>query len=157
MPFIPPYQWEGFDLQDASPLSQQKVRRRRPPGNKRIPADAHVGPPGDPRKCLWTPPASPHSLIEEQVYNDPWKLLLVCMLLNKTAGRQVRRVTEMNQERKKQIVEMQVFSVMHQAMFPGCQRTTRGPVSQNLVLLRGILTEACPRKFAIDDFWLSHM
>ena len=44
---------------------------------------------GDPRKALWHPPASPYGLIEEYLYEDPWKLLVACMLLNVTAGKQV--------------------------------------------------------------------
>ena len=42
-----------------------------------------------PRISLWVPPASPYSLIEEVLYVDPWKLLLACMLLNKTNAKQV--------------------------------------------------------------------
>ena len=43
----------------------------------------------DPRACLWVPPPSPYCLIEEVVYEDPWRLLLACMLLNKTSSKQV--------------------------------------------------------------------
>lgn len=39
--------------------------------------------------ATWVPPASPFGLIEEQVYHDPWKLLLACMLLNRTTATQV--------------------------------------------------------------------
>ena len=42
------------------------------------------------RIALWEPPASPFFLIEEVLYNDPWKLLVACMLLNKTTGKAVR-------------------------------------------------------------------
>ena len=45
---------------------------------------------GDPRLHTWDPPPSPFSLIEEVLYQDPWRLLLACMLLNKTSGRAVR-------------------------------------------------------------------
>ena len=45
---------------------------------------------GNPREHTWDPPASPFSLIEEVLYQDPWRLLLACMLLNKTSGRAVR-------------------------------------------------------------------
>lgn len=41
------------------------------------------------RIALWEPPVSPYFLIEEALYNDPWKLLVACMLLNKTTGRAV--------------------------------------------------------------------
>ncbi|KAL4444605.1 hypothetical protein ABPG77_002422 [Micractinium sp. CCAP 211/92] len=46
----------------------------------------------DPRVCLWEPPASPYGLLEEELFDDPWKLLVACMLLNKTSGAQVRKV-----------------------------------------------------------------
>lgn len=48
---------------------------------------------GDPRIALWDPPPSPFGLIEEVLYHDPWKLLVACMLLNKTTGRAVRLTT----------------------------------------------------------------
>ena len=34
----------------------------------------------------WTPPKSPYNLIQENLYHDPWKLLVATILLNKTAG-----------------------------------------------------------------------
>ncbi|CAI5501172.1 unnamed protein product [Closterium sp. Naga37s-1] len=40
----------------------------------------------------WVPPVSPFGLIQERLYRDPWKLLVACMLLNKTAGRQLHKV-----------------------------------------------------------------
>ena len=40
----------------------------------------------------WIPPASSYGLLEEQLYEDPWKLLVACMLLNKTSINQVRSV-----------------------------------------------------------------
>ena len=43
----------------------------------------------DPRKATWEPPPSPFGLIEEVLYEDPWRLLLACILLMKTSGRQV--------------------------------------------------------------------
>jgi len=43
----------------------------------------------NPRTSLWIPPASGYSLIEEMLYNDPWRLLVACMLLNKTSGKTV--------------------------------------------------------------------
>jgi len=45
---------------------------------------------GVPGKGPWVPPASPYELILEKLYSDPWKLLLACMLLDKTADKQVR-------------------------------------------------------------------
>ncbi|GBG63263.1 hypothetical protein CBR_g37349 [Chara braunii] len=40
----------------------------------------------------WSPPTSPFGLIQEKLHKDPWKLLVACMLLNKTAGHQMQRV-----------------------------------------------------------------
>ena len=44
---------------------------------------------GDPRVSLWEPPQSPYGLIEEQLFGNPWKLLVACILLNKTSVIQV--------------------------------------------------------------------
>lgn len=51
--------------------------------------DVDAAPDQDPRTSLWVPPASPYCLVEEVLYRDPWKLLLACMLLNKTSAKQV--------------------------------------------------------------------
>ena len=40
----------------------------------------------------WRPPVSPYGLLEEDFYDEPWKLLLSCILLNKTSAVQVRQV-----------------------------------------------------------------
>lgn len=53
------------------------------------PMDVDAAPGQDPRTSLWVPPASPYCLVEEVLYRDPWKLLLACMLLNKTSAKQV--------------------------------------------------------------------
>ena len=37
----------------------------------------------------WVPPVSVYALIQEELYKDPWKVLVACMLLNKTSGTQV--------------------------------------------------------------------
>lgn len=44
---------------------------------------------GNPRVSLWEPPQSPYGLIEEQLFGNPWKLLVACILLNKTSVVQV--------------------------------------------------------------------
>jgi hypothetical protein len=38
---------------------------------------------------VWIPPKSVHALLQEKYYEDPWKVLVICMLLNKTSGTQV--------------------------------------------------------------------
>ncbi|KAH7426557.1 hypothetical protein KP509_10G006000 [Ceratopteris richardii] len=40
----------------------------------------------------WVPPISVHALIQEELYQDPWKVLVACMLLNKTSGTQMRKI-----------------------------------------------------------------
>ena len=40
----------------------------------------------------WNPPVSPYGLLEEELYKDPWKLFVSCILLNKTSAVQVRQV-----------------------------------------------------------------
>ena len=40
----------------------------------------------------WIPPVSPYGLLEEELYKDPWKLFVSCILLNKTSAVQVRQV-----------------------------------------------------------------
>lgn len=45
---------------------------------------------GDPRVSIYEPHVSPYGLIEEQLYYNPWKLLVACILLNKTSASQVR-------------------------------------------------------------------
>ena len=44
---------------------------------------------GDARVAVWEPPVSPFGLIEEELYGDPWRLLIACILLNKTSITQV--------------------------------------------------------------------
>ncbi|RZC94336.1 hypothetical protein C5167_031296 [Papaver somniferum] len=40
----------------------------------------------------WKPPVSPHKLLQEDHYEDPWRVIVICMLLNVTSGKQVRKV-----------------------------------------------------------------
>ena len=34
----------------------------------------------------FVPPSSPYGLVQEQLYNDPWKLLIATIFLNRTTG-----------------------------------------------------------------------
>ena len=36
----------------------------------------------------WIPPKSPHNLIQESLFEDPWQLLIATIFLNKTKGNQ---------------------------------------------------------------------
>jgi methyl-CpG-binding domain protein 4 len=38
---------------------------------------------------LVPPPRSPHNLLQEEYASDPWKVIVICMLLNLTHGKQV--------------------------------------------------------------------
>jgi methyl-CpG-binding domain protein 4 len=37
---------------------------------------------------------SPYNLLQEQLRNEPWKLLVACLMLNRTHNRQVKRVID---------------------------------------------------------------
>lgn len=41
---------------------------------------------------LWNPPRSYHNLIQEDHIHDPWRVVVICFLLNRTQGLQVKRV-----------------------------------------------------------------
>ena len=41
---------------------------------------------------MWTPPKSPHGLIQETLWPDEWKILISCMMLNQTTRAQVNKV-----------------------------------------------------------------
>ncbi|CAA3021354.1 methyl- -binding domain 4 isoform X1 [Olea europaea subsp. europaea] len=41
---------------------------------------------------MWKPPRSPYNLLQEDHVFDPWRVLVICMLLNVTTGRQTGKV-----------------------------------------------------------------
>ncbi|XP_004231530.2 methyl-CpG-binding domain protein 4-like protein isoform X1 [Solanum lycopersicum] len=43
---------------------------------------------------MWVPPRSHFNLLQENHAHDPWRVLVICMLLNCTTGVQVRRVVD---------------------------------------------------------------
>ncbi|OEL17605.1 Methyl-CpG-binding domain protein 4-like protein, partial [Dichanthelium oligosanthes] len=47
-----------------------------------------------PLNQLVPPPPSPHKLLQERYADDPWKVIVICMLLNLTQGKQVRKIVE---------------------------------------------------------------
>ncbi|CAM6108337.1 unnamed protein product [Calypogeia fissa] len=78
-----------YEQQQQITVVEKKVRKRRKAKDGEDPASATGLCPGSViRDENWAPPASPFGLIQESLYKDPWKVLLSCMLLNKTAGRQ---------------------------------------------------------------------
>jgi methyl-CpG-binding domain protein 4 len=42
----------------------------------------------------WTPPKSPHGLIQEDLWPNEWKILVSCLLLNLTTRKQVDKVID---------------------------------------------------------------
>ncbi|XP_062003696.1 uncharacterized protein LOC133721174 [Rosa rugosa] len=40
----------------------------------------------------WIPPRSEFGLLQEDHYHDPWRVLVICMLLNRTTGTQLKEV-----------------------------------------------------------------
>lgn len=40
----------------------------------------------------WIPPRSPHGLLQEDLYPDEWKCLVVCIMLNCTTRKQIEKV-----------------------------------------------------------------
>lgn len=73
-----------ISVEERPEVSSQQMRKKE--RKKRTGAFDHLL---DPKECIWEPPVSPHGLIEELLYWDPWKLLVACILLNKTTGTQV--------------------------------------------------------------------
>ena len=41
----------------------------------------------------FVPPKSPHGLVQEQLYNEPWKLLVATIFLNRTTGMEIILLT----------------------------------------------------------------
>ncbi|KAK1311315.1 hypothetical protein QJS10_CPA08g00747 [Acorus calamus] len=42
----------------------------------------------------WVPPRSPHKLFQEDHAFDPWRVLVICIFLNRTSGTQVGRILQ---------------------------------------------------------------
>ncbi|GIX78560.1 methyl-CpG-binding domain protein 4 [Caerostris darwini] len=40
----------------------------------------------------WVPPRSPYNLIQEDLYHDPWKMLIATICLQKTTGKSVKKI-----------------------------------------------------------------
>lgn len=80
----------GTQAPQAMTAPRNKVRQqRRRSAKKPAKTRGFLQAGGDPRQALWHPPVSPYGLLEEVLYEDPWKLLVACMLLNVTSGMQV--------------------------------------------------------------------
>ena len=68
----------------AAAAAASPRKRPRPPDAAFSPAKRVPG------RSSWEPPASPYGLIQETLYSDPWKVLVACVLLNKTSCAVVR-------------------------------------------------------------------
>ncbi|XP_002992263.2 methyl-CpG-binding domain protein 4-like protein [Selaginella moellendorffii] len=40
----------------------------------------------------WIPPRSPHKLIQEKLFHDPWKVVMACIFLHRTTGAQTKKM-----------------------------------------------------------------
>ena len=65
----------------------RKARDKSPYFAPSPPARRWVAPPGYGPDPSWHPPVSPFHLVEECLYEDPWRLLVACIFLNKTTAK----------------------------------------------------------------------
>lgn len=83
---------------EAADLRASTTKRPRPAPRPRGAPVPRLPPGADPTRPApgWRPPPSPHALIEEGLCaggeHDAWRLLVACVLLNKTTARAARRV-----------------------------------------------------------------
>ena len=91
LPLAPPL----TPLQNKKREEEEKKKKKNAPIPSKIPNDARPAPAAererhrfDPRlpNPGWRPPPSPLSLIEEALFDRPWRLLVACCLLNKTTA-----------------------------------------------------------------------
>lgn len=76
-------------LHDTFPSPPSKRRIVKLTSEDNIPKDFQSLPPGlqKSHRVKYVPPKSPFNLIQEQLYTDPWKLLVATIFLNRTGGR----------------------------------------------------------------------
>ena len=65
----------------------RKARDKSPYFEPPPPGRRWVAPPGYGPDPSWHPPVSPFHLVEECLYEDPWRLLVACIFLNKTTAK----------------------------------------------------------------------
>lgn len=75
------------------PKSPRRRRRQRPTTTRQTSRHFEIAAPPPRLRPVapagWAPPRSPFHLVEEWLWHRPWQLLVGCILLNKTAARQV--------------------------------------------------------------------
>ncbi|CAL9047643.1 unnamed protein product [Musa banksii] len=74
-------QLEKSGRMGKQPIAQLSAAEKKSDAYRRVPANS-----------AWEPPASCHHLLQERHSFDPWRVLIICMLLNVTSGRQVEKV-----------------------------------------------------------------
>ncbi|KAL3749578.1 hypothetical protein ACJRO7_010676 [Eucalyptus globulus] len=76
---------EGTEAKDIAKRKRRAYDRRRvlTAAEKRAEAYRRKAPDN-----TWKPPPSGHRLLQESHWRDPWRVLLICMLLNVTTGKQ---------------------------------------------------------------------
>merc|ERR1719234_911862 len=65
----------------------RKTRDKSPYFVPSPPSRRWVAPPGYGPDPSWQPPVSPFHLVEECLYDNPWRLLVACIFLNKTTAK----------------------------------------------------------------------
>ncbi|ONI14544.1 hypothetical protein PRUPE_4G286600 [Prunus persica] len=76
-------------------LLESKKRRKRSPAIKTALSASQKKDEAYRRRTpdnTWIPPRSEYGLMQEDHFHDPWRVLVICMLLNRTTGLQARRV-----------------------------------------------------------------
>ncbi|PQM35587.1 glutamic acid-rich protein isoform X1 [Prunus yedoensis var. nudiflora] len=76
-------------------LLESKKRRKRSPAIKTTLSASQKKDEAYRRRTpdnTWIPPRSEYGLMQEDHFHDPWRVLVICMLLNQTTGLQARRV-----------------------------------------------------------------
>ncbi|KAI3421536.1 uncharacterized protein J3R85_012148 [Psidium guajava] len=80
--------------EEGEGLEAKPKRKRRAYDRRRVLTAAEKRAEAYRRKSLdntWKPPPSVHRLLQESHWHDPWRVLVICMLLNVTTGKQTSR------------------------------------------------------------------
>ncbi|XP_010528791.1 PREDICTED: methyl-CpG-binding domain protein 4-like protein [Tarenaya hassleriana] len=80
---------------EESPVKERSTRVRKTPLVSPVLSRAQKVDEAYMRKTpddMWVPPRSQYNLIQEDHWHDPWRVMVICMLLNRTSGAQARRI-----------------------------------------------------------------
>ncbi|XP_055954162.1 methyl-CpG-binding domain protein 4-like isoform X1 [Argiope bruennichi] len=83
----------SYNKQSTIKIATKIQKRQSPYFNMKNKVNQHLTPSFF-RKNIpkWIPPRSPYNLIQEDLYHDPWKLLIATICLQKTTGKSVKRI-----------------------------------------------------------------